>query len=691
MELWIDLMGLLAVIWLLAPIRKHDDERASMEIVQTERPAPTVGRVVLLTVLVAALAAAGCRAAPPIQVEGPDVEQRARFAQAESRLLSADASVRRQAAIGLLSMDYAPALQAVLDNMRNAAAPAVRISMIQAGAFCADHRCFEAILASVKDAVPQVQQAAADALTTFAQPAEVDAMLALIEDSGTAPQQRQLLFRALGRALAIRAVPVLLAGLEDEDPASQAAAWAALRTISRRQIGLDVDAWKEWWAVNSHRTREDVLAEHLRALSQELRFRTAEVTDLADQHEALMRLVGSAHSEAPRMLLEGLTSRHDSVQLYSSFGLAAIEKEKLEGLRIDDKDYDVLKRALTTGAPQVRRNVILFVVQLDSDYRDELVKRALSDEDPEVLTPAVEAVRSSTGPEAIVRVEVLLAESSHAAVRIAAANTLGKVGSERSVNVLKAALDDPEENVRWFAVEGLRKLRATHTVPKISEMLTEDSSPRVRAIAASTLGELGQPAGIPALRKALGDDNERVREKAVAALLALANGNYERMMVIAGALHEGGLLEAAEQVLTRVVEHYGESEGMKSRLAKTYEGLAAVHKGQSDFVAAARAYEKLDELTGGSHDVRRELIGCWVKAGEPAQVVGALEKWLTAAPANEKESLLALTLDSAELLISADRRQEAGEVLDLTAKAAGEDAAPMLTARMGNLRRRLGE
>jgi hypothetical protein len=332
---------------------------------------------------------------------------------------------------------------------------------------------------------------------------------------------------------------------------------------------------------------------------------------------------------------------------------------------------------------------VKFVVRLEADCRDELVRKALDDEDPVVLTTALEAVRPGIGPDGVERLERLLSGSRSGEVREAAANALGKLGSQKSLPVLMAALDDPEENVRWFAVEGLHKLGAAQAVPRISEMLEKDASARVREIAADTLGDLGQPAGVPALLAALDDRSDRVREKAVSSLLDLATGSSDRMIVIAGGLSKKGLRDAAETVLTRVVEQYGNAEEMKSRLPDVYEQLAAVQKGQNEFSAAAGTYEKLDALTGGSPAVRRELVKCWIQGGEAARVPGVVEAWLAAAAPDRKAQVLDLGVDSAELLHSAGSAREAAALLELVTKVAGEQADEKLSSKIDRLRRRM--
>jgi HEAT repeat protein len=255
------------------------------------------------------------------------------------------------------------------------------------------------------------------------------------------------------------------------------------------------------------------------------------------------------------------------------------------------------------------------VLRVEGDYKPRLIRKALNDASPAVLALAVGAVDSSMGPEVTSRLQDLLATSTSADVREAAANMLGKISAQTSAPALMAALDDPAENVRWFAVEGLRKLGAVQAVPRICELLQKDPSARVREIAASTLGELGQPAGVPALRVALTDANDRVRQKATTALLALATGDYERMTVIAGAFRENNMDAQARQVLENIVKTYHDDQSMKARVADTYKTLAEVELEMKDYAAAAATYQVLDAFAGGSPDVRKALVGTYLQAG----------------------------------------------------------------------------
>jgi HEAT repeat protein len=269
-------------------------------------------------------------------------------------------------------------------------------------------------------------------------------------------------------------------------------------------------------------------------------------------------------------------------------------------------------------------------------------------------------------------------------VREAAANALGKVGDKESVPALVAALEDAEENVRWFAVESLRKLGAKEAVPAMQDVLRNDESARVREIAASALGALGQPASIPVLRDALDDENERVQQKASAALLALAKDDYDSMALVADVFAEREMLTPAAQVLNRVIEQFAEKEGMEERVARAYEKLADILLRQEDYAGAVRALEKLQTLRRDDPAVQARLVRALIQAGETARVVAAFEKRLGAAADPAPEA--AAALDAVVLMQEAEKTEDARKLLEIAARHINENSPQDLQDRLARLR-----
>jgi HEAT repeat protein len=109
-------------------------------------------------------------------------------------------------------------------------------------------------------------------------------------------------------------------------------------------------------------------------------------------------------------------------------------------------------------------------------------------------------------------------------VRGDAALALGRLGEPRAIPYLVELLrDDPEPNVRLFAVYALGQLRAKDAEGVLVEALN-DSAPIVRMGAAETLGAIRARGAMPQLRNALDSDPDKyVRLSAVESLVLLGD------------------------------------------------------------------------------------------------------------------------------------------------------------------------
>jgi HEAT repeat protein len=100
---------------------------------------------------------------------------------------------------------------------------------------------------------------------------------------------------------------------------------------------------------------------------------------------------------------------------------------------------------------------------------------------------------------------------------------------QRAVPALTRALGDGEYRVRVSAAEALVRIGPGPVVPAMVEALRSPQVP-IRANAAVVLGALGgraQAVAVPALARALKDDDARVRELAAEALDRIARGTTD--------------------------------------------------------------------------------------------------------------------------------------------------------------------
>jgi len=147
-----------------------------------------------------------------------------------------------------------------------------------------------------------------------------------------------------------------------------------------------------------------------------------------------------------------------------------------------------------------------------------VIGRALLTEDPSLagLTPGqakIEKLRRSGDLDALA--DVMTGDDSSLAAM--AAGALGSLGAD-ALPHLKPALDDPREDIREAVAVALAGVGGTETVGLLSGVVKTDSSPTVRAAAATALGRLGDPDAMPVLLNALGDSDAAVRGRAAEAV-----------------------------------------------------------------------------------------------------------------------------------------------------------------------------
>lgn len=116
---------------------------------------------------------------------------------------------------------------------------------------------------AMQDPDPRVRMAACSAWATRGGPQAVD-LLAVRYRTDAELDVRLRALRCLGELGSPEAVPVLAKALEDSDPAVQYRAVGALKKVSGRDLGDDVNKWREWAADPEGSSSEWSIAETFR-------------------------------------------------------------------------------------------------------------------------------------------------------------------------------------------------------------------------------------------------------------------------------------------------------------------------------------------------------------------------------------------------------------------------------------------
>jgi outer membrane protein assembly factor BamB len=221
---------------------------------------------------------------------------------------------------------------------------------------------------------------------------------------------------------------------------------------------------------------------------------------------------------AEAALVQGAGRSLPLLRRFLSRGDEDLEQETFEIIRrIGPPAIPLLVDLLRNERVSIRRSAVDCLIDLapDTESIQPALRRALSDEDPDVAGDAARAL-GALGRRASPSVFALVKTLSHedAYVRVYAAEALASIGPKAgtAAKALARALGDPIPGVRWAAGEALASIgpAAQSTVPQLIEAL-KDEFLYVRICAAGALGSLGPKAQTAreALRAAANDPTMR--------------------------------------------------------------------------------------------------------------------------------------------------------------------------------------
>lgn len=208
-----------------------------------------------------------------------------------------------------------------------------------------------------------------------------------------------------------------------------------------------------------------------------------------------------------------------------------------------DGETDRLRDRLSEAeSPAVRRRAAELLGEVaDEDQPevvDALIRRVTTDDDGDVRGAAIDAL-DAIGQDAIERLLAELTGADRGArsadwaaarrfvralsaeqpeLRMAAANALGRIGSESVVPKLLERLDDEDPRVRVRVCSSCGRIGHPGAIEPLEDRLDHDSHPLVRRAAADALGAIGTDRALAALLDLLQDESDSLRRVAAAAL-----------------------------------------------------------------------------------------------------------------------------------------------------------------------------
>ena len=347
---------------------------------------------------------------------------------------------------------------------------------------------------------------------------------------------------ALGRIGSPKAVPALVGELTDDEELTIAAAGALGKIGDRR-------AFEALLGLIDHpdaAVRQAVISAINSLGHPEMAGRAAALLNDPNPRvrESAVKIAGYfGYAECTDLLLERCGDEDENVRR------AAIEHiPYLE----DDRVVPTLIDAIENGAPKVRTAAAGAFAQVESETALPHLLRALSDPDSWVRYFAVRSIGHHRHSESIDALAGIARADEASHVRIAAIDSLGKIGGPRAAAVLASIVESREEILARPALKSLGEIDHPDSLPPVLEVL-RSHDPALRLEALMALGARGGEGAVEALQwTAAADSDPRVAQGAIDALARLARP--EAIVALIDLTAEPALREASVEALARLGE-----------------------------------------------------------------------------------------------------------------------------------------
>lgn len=180
-----------------------------------------------------------------------------------------------------------------------------------------------------------------------------------------------------------------------------------------------------------------------------------------------------------------------------------------------------LEAAVRTGSKKERAEALSKLGEMRSAPSLPVILEAAASPEAPIRSRALEALLLFKDPgleEPILKRLGPILRSTNVDERASSTFFLKQMDGAEARKQLLALLDDEDAPVREDAAYAYFDTKWKSGVPRLVELLTSDPSARVRAVAALSLGEIGDPRSLDALRAAAGDESRDVRRRAAEAL-----------------------------------------------------------------------------------------------------------------------------------------------------------------------------
>lgn len=202
-----------------------------------------------------------------------------------------------------------------------------------------------------------------------------------------------------------------------------------------------------------------------------------------------------------------------------------------------------LTEALTDPKFEVRLAAAESLGKLKATNAVEELAACLNDTESEVQLAAVKALAAIGTPDTVTPLAAAFRLQDKEA-RLTAAEALGAIKARAAVEILAGGLNDADEAIRIAACSAIGAIGSkTGSQPLADTLASDGASLKTKIACIDALVQISGDTALRALLGAAADDNKRIRDEAAAAIIRI--GSPAAPSVIEGLKHENPLIRRA--------------------------------------------------------------------------------------------------------------------------------------------------
>ncbi len=300
-------------------------------------------------------------------------------------------------------------------------------------------------------------------------------------------------------------------------------------------------------------------------------------------------------------------------------------EEKREAIRAA-KDFpieqviDTLISLLYEDNKAIQEAVIEFLMGCSEDIVVEKLLPLLKEENADVRNAAIEILEKIGRDKVDIIGQCLNDEDKD--VRLFVCDIIGKFGTEKALDYLIKALNDPEVNVRNSAVMGIGKVQSNRAVEALAELLSREEDTWVRFSIIESLTQINLPLAKEVLREALYQEKNELVLKSL--LDAIAKFGDEDFVYDAIYVFEFLMTRKLADIYSNIIDLGLRVEKIEDKklVYKFAVYLSAYIKYAEDRWTAYRAVNVLPKISCCAEDMLLEVLS---SVQEPMIIASAIE------------------------------------------------------------------